>query len=163
MRTPLVGLVGVFAFALLAGFFAWVSAEPFWLALGHGTRGVATVERCSGSGIEQRCHGEFTAADGSFRSERVALVAVPGQARHAGRSVDAAMVSAAGRIAYAGDRGGLLLRWTLGWAVVLLCGLGTAWATGASRLSRPGARLGAWITSLAAPALLLAGVLAATW
>jgi hypothetical protein len=53
-RHPAVGLAALVTFALLAGFFSWVSAEPFWLALGHSRAGTATVSSCTGTGIGSR-------------------------------------------------------------------------------------------------------------
>jgi hypothetical protein len=64
------GLIALITLGFVAAFFSWVSAEPFWLAVGHGDPGVATVERCSGSGVVQRCTARSrrrTAAMGSGR------------------------------------------------------------------------------------------------
>jgi hypothetical protein len=159
-RSPAVGLAALLLLALLAGFFAWVSADPFWLALGHGSRGTATVTRCTGTGIGASCVGSFTAE--RFSSGRVRLSALPANARHAGATVAARMVSAKGRIAYAGRRGPLHARWVVGVGLVLLCGLGTAWLTGVRRLPKE-ARPALYGTSLAAPLVLLLGILAATF
>jgi hypothetical protein len=65
-RRPGLALAGLVLLSLLSSFFAWVSAEPLWLALGRGDRGTATVINCTGSGIGQRCRGEFISANGSF-------------------------------------------------------------------------------------------------
>src|SRR4051812_14453853 len=54
-RSPAVGLAGLIVAGLLAAFFGWVSAEPAWLTLGHGSRAVATVTGCSGQGIGRQC------------------------------------------------------------------------------------------------------------
>jgi hypothetical protein len=162
-RRPVVGLSGLLLLSLLAGFFAWVSAEPFWLAVGHGRSGTATVSRCTGHGVLRRCVGDFTAAGGAFRAERVALAALPDAMKRPGGTGTASMVSARGRIAYAGDSAGLNLRWLLGFGAVILCGLAIAWITGAPRLARRRGRLGGYLTSLGAPLLLLLGILAVTY
>jgi hypothetical protein len=100
---------------------------------------------------------------GGFSAKQVALTALPVRAKREGAQVSAAMVSPRGRMAYAGPKGTLHLRWTLGLAVVVLCGLAIAWATGASRLPDRRSRIGGYVTSLAAPLLLLAGIVAAAW
>jgi hypothetical protein len=157
-RPPVSGLTGVLVLALLAGFFAWVSAEPLLLALGHGDRGTATVTRCTGKGIERRCIGTF---DGrAYRVDRVAVAGLPEAARQAGSTVEARIASRTGRAAYAADADPW---WALGIGLVLLCGLGIAWITGASRLAHRRARLGAYATSLLAPILLLGGMLILAW
>ena len=51
-------------------------------------------------------------------------------------------------------------RWV---ALVVLCGLGIAWATGAGRLETPRARLTAYAMSVGGPLVLAAGVLAVAW
>jgi len=163
-RRPAAGLFGLLALGLVAAFFAWVSAEPFWLAVGHGDRGSATVAHCSGSGVAQRCTGQFTAANGAYRVDRLALYGVePGQ-RAPGASAPARMVSSESRQAYVGGTGLLMhLRWSLSFVLVLLCGLGIAGLTGARRLDPARARRGALLISLAGPLLLLAGFLAVTY
>jgi hypothetical protein len=159
-RRPTTGLIGMLALGLVAAFFAWVSAEPFWLAVGHGDRGSATVERCTGSGVTQRCTGQFIAANGAYRVDQLALFGVePGQ--HApGSTAAARMVSSDSRQAYLGGTGVLMhLRWALSFVLVLLCGLGIAGLTGARRLDSAPARRGALLASLAGPLVLLAGFL----
>ncbi|NUT34516.1 MAG: hypothetical protein HOV79_15730 [Hamadaea sp.] len=160
------GLVGLVVFALLAAFFAWVAAEPLWLAVGHGDTGKATAVQCVGSGVSQRCVGDFV-SDAGVVVERVALLGVdqtdlarggPGvelTARMAGSGSDQAYVGAALR--------GLHLRWAVGVALALLCGLGIALSTGAIRFGDRKARRAAIATSLAAPVLLLVGFLAASY
>jgi hypothetical protein len=163
-RRPASGLPGLIVLALVAAFFSWVSAEPFWLAAGHGDRGVATVDRCTGSGVTQRCSGSFTAADGGFTVQRVALLGVGAGASHPGTTAPARMVSADSRQAYVGATGLLLhLRWVLGFMLVLLCGYGIAGLTGARRLGTARSRRAAVLTSLAGPIALLAGFLAAAF
>jgi len=68
-RHPVVGLAGLLTLTLLTSFFAWVTAEPLWLAVGHGERGTATVSSCTGSGIGLRCRGTFV-ADGHHQAGR---------------------------------------------------------------------------------------------
>ncbi|WP_212986419.1 hypothetical protein [Actinoplanes auranticolor] len=163
-RRPAGGLFGLVALGLIAAFFAWVSAEPFWLAVGHGDRGSATVTRCTGSGVSQRCTGQFTPANGAYRVDRLALFGVePGQ-RVPGTSAPARMVSSESRQAYVGSTGMLMhLRWALSFVLVLLCGLGIAALTGARRLDTARARRGAVLVSLAGPLVLLAGFLFTTY
>jgi hypothetical protein len=162
-RRPVVGLAGLLLFGLLAGFLAWVSAEPFWLAVGHGTDGTATVSNCTGHGVLRRCIGDFTASGGRFRAKHVAIAALPTGVRRPGATGTASMVSARGRIAYAGDSGGLNLRWLIGFGAIILSGLGIAWITGAARLADRRARLGACLASVGAPILLLLGMLGVTY
>jgi hypothetical protein len=157
------GLAGLLALALLAGFVAWVSAEPFWISVGHATSGTATVRTCKGSGLRLRCTGTFHAKSGRFSAQAVTMTAVPRKARQPGAAVPARMVSAGGRIAYAGSNHGLYLRWLLGLILVVMCGGGIAWATGATRLPSRRARLAASLASVVAPLLLFAGILCATW
>ncbi|HYN95229.1 MAG TPA: hypothetical protein VES42_15385 [Pilimelia sp.] len=155
-------LVSLVVLSLLAAFFAWVSAEPLWLAVGHGDRGTATVRECTGSGVGQRCVADFRAA--GFAAPRVALVGAPEADRRPGSAVAARMVGADSRQAYASADGPTLhLRWGLGLLLVLLCGAGIAWATGAGRLACRRARRQALIGSLAGPLLLAVGFLAAAW
>jgi hypothetical protein len=164
IRKPAPALLALVALALVATFFAWVSAEPFWLAVGHGDRGYATTTACDGSGVTQRCAGRFDAADGSFAVTRVGLLGVAGDTRARGAVAPARMVSASSRMAYLGNTGVLVhLRWVLGFALVLICGYGIARLTGARRLDDPRARRLVMLTSLLAPVILLAGFLAATY
>lgn len=163
-RRPTSGLPGLVALALVAAFFGWVSAEPFWLAVGHGDRGTATVARCTGDGVTQRCTGAFAAADGRFTVDRVTLLGVEPAGRSAGAVTPARMVSPDSRQAYVGATGLLLhLRWVLGFVLVLLCGYGIAGLTGARRLETARARRAAVLTSLAGPLVLLGGFLGAAY
>jgi hypothetical protein len=158
------GLVGLIALGLVAAFFSWVSAEPFWLAVGHGERGVATIARCTGTGVTQRCAGSFTAADGSYRAQAVTLLGVGPASRSPGAVAPARMVNPGSTQAYVGNTGVLVhLRWVLGFVLVLLCGLGIAGLTGTRQLESVRARRGALLMSLAGPLLLLAGFLFATY
>src|SRR5256714_13742515 len=98
-RHPLPGLFALVLLALLAAFFAWFSAEPLWLSLGHGTAGVAKVGTCETHGITRRC-ADFTAERDGFVAGKVTLLgAGPVQP---GGTVSARMVSATGSGAYAG-------------------------------------------------------------
>jgi hypothetical protein len=164
IRKPAPALFALITLALVATFFAWVSAEPFWLAVGHGDRGYAITTACNGSGVAQRCAGRFEAADGSFAVTRVALLGVAADERTRGAVTPARMVSADSRMAYVGDTGLLVqLRWILGFLLVLMCGYGIASLTGARRLDDPRARRLVTLTSLFGPILLLAGFLAAAY
>ena len=161
---PISAQLSLVALALVSAFFAWVSAEPFWLAVGHGDTGYATTTQCTGSGVTQRCVGQFAAADGRYTITRVTLLGVEGAARQTGVVTEARMVSPDSRQAYIGGTGPLLqLRWLLGFGLVLLCGYTIAGVTKARRLETSRARRGAVLLSLAGPLALLAGFLAAAY
>ena len=163
-RSPALGLAGTVLLALVASFFAWVSAEPLWLAVGHGDRGTAIVASCTGHGIGQHCRGEFTAASGTFTARDVRLVGVNAAGRANGAQLPARMIAADAQKAYVGAGTGLLhLRWALGLGLVLLCGVGIGWASGALRLPERRSRHRAALASLAGPLLLTAGFLAAAF
>ncbi|MFI5932771.1 hypothetical protein [Actinoplanes sp. NPDC051494] len=163
-RRPVSGLLALLTLALVAAFFSWVSAEPFWLAVGHGRDGTAVVSHCSGSGVTKRCLGTFAATDGSYSVQDVALLGVDAEQRATGSTASARMVSMTSRQAYVGDTGPLVhLRWVLGFVLVLLCGLGIAGLTGAGRLETIKARRGALAVSVAGPLILLAGFLFAAY
>jgi GNAT superfamily N-acetyltransferase len=74
LRSVRNGLAAMVAIALVGSFFAWVTAEPLWLALGRGAGGTAVVSDCVGASIGQRCVGDFRAADGGFTTEGVRLL-----------------------------------------------------------------------------------------
>ncbi|MEV6597429.1 hypothetical protein AB0M36_11265 [Actinoplanes sp. NPDC051346] len=159
-RRPVSGLLALLALGLVATFFSWVSAEPFWLAVGHGHAGTATIARCTGDGVTQRCYGQFTSADGVYTVPRIALFGVEPAQRATGSVASARMVSQDSRQAYVGATGTLVhLRWSLGFVLVVLCGLGIAGLTGAWRLDSARSRRAALLTSLAGPLALLAGFL----
>lgn len=163
-RKPAAGLLTLLAFALVAAFFAWVSAEPLWLAVGHGDRGTATVTRCTGDGVTQRCTGVFTADGGAFTVPGVALLGVDGAERAQGAVVPARMTSRESRQAFVGGSDLTVhLRWAIGVLLVLLCGLGIAATTGAGRLETAPARRRAVLISLAGPLALLVGFLAVSY
>ncbi|MEU4687378.1 hypothetical protein [Actinoplanes sp. NPDC023714] len=158
---PLAALVTL---SLLAAFFAWVSAEPFWLAVGHGDDGRATTTQCRGEGLTQRCAGDFTTDDGRFTVSHVTLLGISGDGRATGAITPARMVSAGSGQAYAGPAGTLMnLRWILGFALVLICGYGIAQSTGAHRLETGMKRRRAVLLSFTAPILLQLGFLAAAF
>ncbi|MCY1144900.1 hypothetical protein OWR29_43470 [Actinoplanes sp. Pm04-4] len=161
---PVSAQVSLVALGLVAAFFAWVSAEPFWLAVGHGDQGYATTTRCVGDGVTQRCAGRFADAGGRYTIAQVRLLGVEGQARQPGAVTPARMVSPDSLQAYVGGTGPLLqLRWMLGFALVLLCGYAIAGVTKARRLDTARARRAAVLLSLAGPLALLAGFLAAAY
>lgn len=160
-RRPGLSLAAVVVLSLLAAFFAWVTAEPLWLAVGHGDAGTATVTQCVGSGVAQRCVGDFVADDGTL-VESVTLLGVGNSA--AGSSITARMVGVTSDQAYVGSAlNGLHLRWLVGFGLTMLCGLGIAIATGAIRIPDRRSRRFAVGLSLGAPLLLMIGFLAATF
>jgi hypothetical protein len=162
LRRPGAGLAGLVLVALLAGFFAWTSAEPFWLAVGHAQAGTAKVTRCAGDGVLRRCIANFTGP--GFTAESVTVIgARPGPEKAEGATLAAQMVRKGDRIAYAGSRNGLHVRWGAGLGLTLLCGILVAWATGARRLLGRKVRAGAVLLSFLGPLLLFAGMLAATY
>jgi hypothetical protein len=160
-RKPLFGFAGLIVFAALATFLAWYAAPPLWLSLGHGSSGVATVTDCPVNGLHRRC-AEFTASDHTFTAH-VALLGPDSMDRGERGTLSARMVNEDASTAYAGDSASLYLRWVPSVLLMLLCGLGIAWSTGASRLPQANARWTVRIVSLCAPVLLFAGMLAATY
>jgi hypothetical protein len=156
------GIPALIVLGLVAAFVAWVSAEPIWLALGHGERGTATATQCFLEGVPYECV-TFTAAGGRYVAEDVTLVGTEHRSLQPGTSVSAEMVSPRSSRAYAVDTTGLLLRSAAGLVVLLLCGLGAVWATGATRLEPPATRRPAFLACLGAPLLLTLGFLAAAW
>ncbi len=147
----------VILFGLLSAFFSWVSAEPLWLAVGHGTHGTATVTRCTGDGMTRRCVGDFATPD--FTVTRVSLLGLANATP--GMPVEAQMVNERSHRAYAG--GGFALRWLPGLALVALCGLAIAWATGSRRLADRRERWAAFGLGMAGPFLVTVGFLAAAY
>jgi hypothetical protein len=161
-RRPVFGIPALIVLGLVAAFVAWVSAEPMWLAVGHGERGTATATQCSLEGVPYECV-TFTAASGRYVAEDVTLVGTEHRSLQPGTSVSAEMVSPRSSRAYAADDTAHHLRSGIGLALILLCGLGIAWATGATRLEPPTTRRPAFLACLGAPLLLTLGFLAATW
>lgn len=152
LRRPATGLAAALALGLLAAFFGWVSAAPFWLANGVGATGTATVTSCAAQTLSAHCTGAFTGTDGTTHTTRLAALA-PAD-REPGATVEARTLGAGG-VAYAGPVSGLHLRWVLGLALVLVCGIGVGAATGVSRLRREGPRRVAvlWALSIGGPVL----------
>jgi hypothetical protein len=162
-RRPKIGLVALVVLALAGSFFAWVTAEPLWLSVGRSESGTATVARCVGSGVAQRCDGDFTSLDGRFTIEGVRLLGVGAGERTEGTDLAARVVSIDSRTAYVGGGPVMTLRWALGLALVLACGVGIVWATGALRLEDRRSRRRAAMAGFAAPLLVTLGFLAATF
>jgi hypothetical protein len=160
-RSPAVGLVTLVIFAFIATFFAWFSAGPLWLTLGHAHQGHATVADCPVAGIDKRC-ADFTADGNAFTAE-VTLLGPAGEQASRGATIPAEMVSRSATMAYAGNESSLYFRWIPGLAIVLLCGFGIAWSTGSFRLSGRRARTITMLASIAGPILVAAGMLAITW
>ncbi|WP_157034645.1 hypothetical protein [Actinocatenispora sera] len=158
-RRPAVGIPLLVVFALLAALFAWLGAEPAWLAAGHSDPGTVRVTWCAGAGWSRHCVGDFVATGHRYSVRHVTVFGAPARAH---TSHEARMVSRTGGKAYLGDRAGLTLRWAVPLALVLLCGLLIALVTGAWRLPGRG-RVAAVSISLLAPLVIAAGILAATW
>ncbi len=152
------GLAALVVFALLSAFFAWVTAEPLWLALDHSTRGTVTVTRCVDHGLNRRCAGTFTSTDGRFTRVRVPVM---GEAPAPGGAAPARMTSDRGARAYVDVDAGS--RAALGLGLILLCALAIVRATGVRRLPARRARVTATTLAVAGPLILLAGMLAATY
>ncbi|MEU4680897.1 hypothetical protein [Micromonospora sp. NPDC023737] len=161
---PLPGLAALLALSLVAAFFAWVSAGPLWVALGHATHGTSVITDCSGSGLSQRCRGIFTADDRRFVAHGVRVSDVPADRAVVGGTLPARMTGPEGGTAYA-DTGGaaLHLRWVLGLLVVAGCGAGIARWTGATRLKGQRARRWGIGLAFAGPVLITAGFLGTAW
>jgi hypothetical protein len=152
-----IGLPALLVLLFAAALVAWVSAEPFWLDAGHGTTGTATVVSKT-----DRCRVTFAAAGGGFTTSTVDLAGVDPDQCTVGTAVPAQMVSADAARAYVADRAGVRLRWAVGAGVLLLCGWGIAWATGARRF-RGWQRRTAITVSLSAPLVIAATMLAVTY
>jgi hypothetical protein len=158
-RGPAAGLSAMLLIALLAGFFAWTSAEPFWLDMGHRERGTARITSCKGTGVLRRCLAEFTRPG---LVEPVQGTRLVGLDEPPGATVAAEMVPG-GRIAYAGNPTGLRVRWAAGLGLIVLCGVVLAWLTGAWRFARLRDRLTAWTLTALAPLVLGAAIVAAAY
>ncbi|MEO3771499.1 hypothetical protein [Micromonospora sp. B9E7] len=160
---PLPGLAALVALSLVAAFFAWVSAGPFWLAVGHARVGTVVIDGCTGDGLTQRCRGTFTAQDGRFIAHGVRVSGVPGVANAGGTPLSARMTGPDAITAYADTGVGRHLRWLPGLLVVLGCTAGIVRWTGSARL--PGRRHRRWAVTaaVAGPVLITAGFLVAAW
>ncbi|WP_232290215.1 hypothetical protein [Micromonospora sp. ATCC 39149] len=160
---PWQGLSALLALSLLAAFFAWVSAGPFWLAVGHATTGTVVIGECTGTGLTQRCRGIFTAEGERFIAFGVRVSGVPAERTAAGSTLTARMTGPSGDTAYADTGAGRHLRWLLGLLLVLACGTGIARYTGAARLADRRARRWAVTAAVAGPLMIGVGFLAAAW
>ncbi|MCG5465239.1 hypothetical protein MED01_003514 [Micromonospora sp. MED01] len=160
---PLPGLAALVVLSLVAAFFAWVSAGPFWLAVGHARTGTVVIDDCSGGGLTLRCRGIFTAEDGRFIAHGVRVSGVPVEGSTAGTALPARMTGPDSGTAYADVGVGRHLRWLPGLLVVLACAAGIVRWTGSARL--PGRRHRRWAVAaaIAGPTLITVGFLAAAW
>ncbi|MEH0938643.1 hypothetical protein, partial [Micromonospora psammae] len=160
---PVRGLAALLAFSLLAAFFAWVSAGPFWLAVGHATTGTVAISDCTGGGLTQRCRGIFAATDGRFLAHGVRVSGVPGERRATGTTLPARMTGPDADTAYVDNGVARHLRWLLGLLVVVGCGAGIVRWTGALRLADRRHRRWAVAGASAGPLLITLGFLVAAW
>nr|WP_232233906.1 hypothetical protein [Micromonospora chokoriensis] len=160
---PLPGLTALVLLSLVAAFFAWVSAGPFWLAVGHARTGTVVIDDCTGGGLTQRCRGIFTADDGRFIAHGVRVSSVPVEGNAAGTSLPARMTGPDSGIAYADVGVGRHLRWLPGLLVVLGCTAGIVRWTGSARLAGRRHRRWAVAAAIAGPALITVGFLAYAW
>ncbi|WP_225853818.1 hypothetical protein [Micromonospora sp. AMSO31t] len=160
---PVTGLSVLLSLSLLAAFFAWVSAGPFWLAVGHGTSGTAVITDCSGGGLTQRCRGLFLADGERFLAHGVRVSGVPADRSATGSVLPARMTGPAAGTAYADAGAGRHLRWLLGLLLVAGCAAGIARWTGATRLPDPRHRRWAVGVALAGPLLITVGFLGWAW
>lgn len=160
-RPPLVVLPMVILLTGLAAFFSWVSAEPFWLYVGHEVSGTVTVGECHAEGFAPRCTGRFV-PDSGGDSQPVLRISGDTSAERAGETVTGQVVSQRSTSVYIGDDLGLLLRWSIGLGAVVALGFAIAWAGGAWRFTGR-LRAGAVTVSLAGPLIIWLGALALTW
>jgi hypothetical protein len=160
---PLPGLAALVVLSLVATFFAWVSAGPFWLAVGHARTGTVVIDDCTGGGLTQRCRGIFTAEDGRFIAHGVRVGGVPAGGNVAGTALPARMTGPDSDTAYADVGLSRHLRWLPGLLVVLGCTAGIVRWTGSARV--PGRRHRRWAVAvaIAGPTLITIGFLAAAW
>lgn len=157
------GLAVLLVLSLAAAFFAWVSAGPFWVAVGHATPGTVVVVDCTGGGLGQRCRGIFAAAQGRYVAHGVRVSGVPAGRTAPGSAFPARMTGPDGGTAYADGSVGGHLRWLLGLLAVAGCAAGIARWTGAIRLADPWHRRWAVAAAAAGPALITVGFLVAAW
>lgn len=160
---PVRGLAVLLALSLVAAFFAWVSAGPLWLAVGHSTAGTVAITHCSGGGLTQRCRGIFAAEDDRFLTHGVRVSGVPAARTDAGTALPARVTGAGADTAYADTGLGEHLRWLLGLLAVAGCGAGIVRWTGATLLTDPRQRRWATGGGYAGPVLITLGFLVAAW
>ncbi|WBC13883.1 hypothetical protein O7600_22585 [Micromonospora sp. WMMA1998] len=160
---PPAGLAALLTLSLLAAFFAWVSAGPFWLAVGHSTGGTVMITECVGGGLTQRCRGIFLADGDRFQAHGVRVSGVPAGRTATGSTLPARMTGPQGSTAYADTGPGRHLRWLLGLALVAGCAVAIPRWTGATRLADERQRRWAVGLALAGPLLITVGFLAAAW
>lgn len=160
-RHPLVVLPMLILLTGVAAFFSWVSAEPLWLYAGHQVSGTVTVEECHAEGFAPRCEGRFV-PDAGGDTQPVLRISGDTGAERAGETVTGRVVSPRATSVYIGDELGLLLRWSIGLAVVIAVGFAIAWVAGAWRFTGR-LRAGAVGLSLAGPLVIWLGALALTW
>ncbi|WP_442934385.1 hypothetical protein [Micromonospora sp. CPCC 205546] len=160
---PLPGLAVLLALSLVVAFFAWVSAGPFWLAVGHATRGTVVIADCTGGGLTQRCRGNFAPTDETWTAHGVRVSGVAAGRTATGTTLPARMTGPEGGTAYADTGPAAHLRWLLGLLVVLGCAAGIARWTGSTRFADPRARRWAVAVALGGPLVITAGFLVAAW
>ncbi|WBB72928.1 hypothetical protein O7602_25050 [Micromonospora sp. WMMD1128] len=160
---PPAGLAVLVSLSLLAAFFAWVSAGPLWLAVGHSTSGTVMITECVGGGLTQRCRGIFLADHDRFEAQGVRVSGVPAGRTATGSVLPARMTGPDGATAYADRSVGGHLRWLLGLALVGGCAAGIARWTGAIRLADPRQRRWAVGLALGGPLLITVGFLITAW
>ncbi|SIN32876.1 hypothetical protein SAMN04489832_5453 [Micromonospora cremea] len=160
---PLPGLAVLVLLSLVAAFFAWVSAGPFWLAVGHSRVGTVVIDNCTGGGLTQRCRGIFTADDGRFLAHGVRVSGVPAGRDVPGTALPARLAGSDGGTAYVDTGVARHLRWLPGLLMVLGCAAGIARWTGATRLPDRRNRRWAVAVAIAGPVLITLGFLAAAW
>lgn len=160
---PLPGLAALLALSLVAAFFAWVSAGPFWLAVGHATRGTVVIADCTGGGLAQRCRGNFAPADETWTAYGVRVSGVAAERTATGTVLPARMTGPDGGTAYADTGAAGHLRWLLGLLVVLGCGAGIVRWTGSARIADPRLRRWAVAGAAAGPLAITLGFLVAAW
>ncbi|MER7457210.1 hypothetical protein [Micromonospora sp. NPDC126480] len=160
---PLPGLAALVSLSLLAAFFAWVSAAPLWLAVGHSTSGRVVIDDCTGGGLTQRCRGNFVATGDRWVAHGVAVSGVARELATPGSVVPARVTGRDASTAYADTGASGHLRWLLGLLAVAGCGAGIARWSGATRLREPRLRRWAVAASAVGPLLITVGFLTAAW
>ncbi|MFJ6199784.1 hypothetical protein [Micromonospora sp. NPDC092111] len=160
---PVRGLAVLLSLSLVAAFFAWVSAGPLWLAVGHATAGTVVITECSGGGLTQRCRGIFAGDGDRFLTHGLRVSGVPAEHHGTGTALPARVTGAGADTAYVDTGAGRHLRWLLGLLAVAGCGAGIVRWTGATRLADHRQRRWATAGGYAGPALITLGFLIAAW